>query len=138
MKSIKYIKFAITAFYLLVSYWVTCLIFEKEFAATTMKHAVDSQYENTLMILLVSTAFSAVGIFLLGLLSIFTHYVFTKLIFADEVKYAALLYLKNRRKNTPKVKKTLITEPMQTPLGNEMITEPMQTLLDEPTEIVKS
>lgn len=120
MKSVKYVKFAITAFYLIVSYWVTCLIFEKEFASTAIKHAVDSKYENTLMILLISTTFSAIGVFLLGLLSMFTHYVFTKLIFADEIKYAALLYLKNRRKPT---KKVLITEPMKTPLDSntEMI-----------------
>jgi len=31
MKNVKYIKFAITAFYLIVSYWVTCLIFETFF-----------------------------------------------------------------------------------------------------------
>lgn len=119
MKSIKYIKIAITAFYLLVSYWVTCLIFEKEFAATAMKHSVDSHYENTLMILLISTLFSAVGVFLLGLLSLFTHHVFTKLIYSNEIKYAAMLYLKDKRK---KSHKKLIKEPMKTPLDTkEMI-----------------
>jgi len=108
MKSIKYVKFAIIAFYLIVSYWVTALIFEKEFAATAIKHAVDSKYENTLMILLISTGFSAIAVFLLGLLSLFTNFVFVRLVFTDEIKSGAMAIINKKRRQykfrSPRVK----------------------------------
>ncbi len=97
MKSVKIIKAIITGFYLIASCWITFLVFERNFVHAKMQFSPDSQYENTLMILLVATMFSAVGVFLMGLLSMFTHFVFIKLIFSDEIKRAAFLYLKRER-----------------------------------------
>lgn len=94
----RIIKFIITLFFLLISYWVTYLIFNRNFSQTTMEFAVENQNENTLMILLVSTILSAIGIFLLGLLSLFIHFVFIKLIYSDEIKHAAYFYIKNNRR----------------------------------------
>lgn len=99
MKNVKYTKYAIITFYLLASYWVTCLVFEKGFAEHGLQHTADgSHYENTLMIMLIATGFSAIGVFLLGLLSMFTYWIFVKLIFADEIKEAAMLYLMRKHK----------------------------------------
>jgi len=99
MKNVKYTKYAIITFYLLASYWVTCLVFEKGFVEHGLQHTADgSHYENTLMIMLIATGFSAIGVFLLGLLSMFTYFIFVKLIFTDEIKEAAMLYLMRKRK----------------------------------------
>lgn len=111
MKNVKYTKYAIITFYLLASYWVTCLVFEKGFAEHGIQHSADgSHYENTLMILLIATGFSAIGVFLLGLLSMFTYYIFVKLIFTDEIKEAALIHLMRNRIQHRKEMKSKVAE----------------------------
>lgn len=114
----KTIKFIITLFFLLISYWITYLIFNRNFAQTSMEFAVDNQNENTLMILLVSTILSMVGIFLLGILSIFVHFVFIKLIYSNEIKQAAYFYIKNNR-NKQYIDKDLIEHRKNVELLND-------------------
>lgn len=97
-ENMKIIKFLVTLFFLATSYWVTYLIFERNFMHAGMQYSADSWNENTLMILLTSTAFSAIGVLCLGVLSMFTHFVFIKLIYADEIKQAAYFYVKNKRR----------------------------------------
>lgn len=108
----KTIKLAITGFFLLASFILTELIFMRGFAHTGLEFAVDNSAENTLMILIVSTVLSAVGIFFLGLLSMFTYFVFIKLIYADEIKHGALQYLRYKR-NKQNAKKDMIKNSTQ-------------------------
>ena len=91
-------KLAITGFFLSASFWVTYLIFNRGFMHKGMEFSVDNQTENTFMILLVCTVLSAVAVFFLGLLSMFTHFVFVRLIYADDIKIAALSMLRKRRR----------------------------------------
>ncbi len=99
----KVIKFIITLFFLVTSYWVTYLVFSRNFAHEGIKYSADNWNENTFMILLISTSLSAVGVFFLGILSMFTHFVFIKLIYSDEIKQAALFYLKNKKRENAEV-----------------------------------
>jgi len=77
----KNLKITITVFYLIVSFWVTYLIFQTHFVHDKMIYSIDNRYENTLMILLISTLLSMIGVFFLGLLALFTNFVFVKLLF---------------------------------------------------------
>jgi len=83
-----------------MSYWVTCLVFQRNFKHAGMAFSADDWTENTLMILLTSTFISMAGVLCIGVLSMFTHFVFIKLIYADEIKQAAFFYIKNRNKDT--------------------------------------
>lgn len=94
------IKFIITLFFITMSYWVTCLVFQRNFKHAGMAFSADDWTENTLMILLTSTFISMAGVLCIGVLSMFTHFVFIKLIYADEIKQAAFFYIKNRNKDT--------------------------------------
>lgn len=94
----KTIKVFITSFFLLSSYWITYLIFNRNFSHAGISFAVDNWTENTFMILLISTTLSIVGVFFTGILSMFTHFIFIKLIFTEEIKQAAYFYVKNRNK----------------------------------------
>jgi len=96
----KLIKFIITLFFLTTSYWITYLVFSRNFSHAGIMFSAEDWNENTFMILLTSTALSAVGVFFIGILSMFTHFVFVKLIYADEIKQAAVFYIKNRNKDT--------------------------------------
>jgi hypothetical protein len=96
----KIIKLIITLFFLTTSYWVTYLVFSRNFSHAGIMFSAEDWNENTFMILLTSTGLSAVGVLFLGILSMFTHFVFVKLIYADEIKQAAIFYIKNRNKNT--------------------------------------
>jgi len=98
----KTIKVIITTFFILSSYWITYLIFSRNFAHAGISFAVDNWTENTFMILLISTSLSIVGVFFTGILSLFTHFIFIKLIYADEIKHAAYFYVKNRNKKESK------------------------------------
>lgn len=90
------IKIVITLFYLLSSIWVSQLIFSYMF--DTAHLSVDhSKVENVTLILIYSVGLSALGVFLLGILSLFTFYVYIKIIFGDEVKNAALSLLDRKR-----------------------------------------
>lgn len=95
----KFIKFTITLFFLISSYWVSYLIFNRNFANAGISYSADDWNENTFMILLTSTCLSAIGILFLGILSVFTNFVFVRLIYAEEIKHAAVFYVKNRKKN---------------------------------------
>jgi hypothetical protein len=94
----KAIKFLITLFFLVASYWVVYLVFQRHFVSSGMSFAVENNTENTFMILIVSTALSVVGIFCMGLLSLFVNFVFVKLVFSDEIREAARHMLINKRK----------------------------------------
>ena len=96
----KLIKFIITLFFLTTSYWITYLVFSRNFSHAGIMFSAEDWNENTFMILLTSTGLSAIGVFFLGILSMFTHFVFIKLIYADEIKQAAVFYIKNRNKDT--------------------------------------
>jgi putative exporter of polyketide antibiotics len=100
----KYIKLSITTFFLFISFWLTTLIFGKQFSVNNLEYAIDNHTENTLMILIISTVLSAIGIFLLGLLALFIHYVFVKLTFHNEIRKDAFLLLKYRRNKQNKLK----------------------------------
>src|SRR3972149_4196922 len=97
-RHMKIIKISITFFFLVSSYWVTYLIFSRNFAHAGISFAVDNWTENTFMILLLSTSLSIAGIFFTGILSMFTHFIFVKLIYSDESKQAAFFYIKNRNR----------------------------------------
>lgn len=98
----KLIKLLITVFFLLVSFWLSILIFKRNFTQHELEFAVDNHIENNFMILIVSTILSAVGVFLLGLLSLFVNFVFVKLIYTDEINKQAFNLLKFRRFNKKK------------------------------------
>lgn len=90
------IKIVITMFYLLASIWVSHLIFSYMFESG--QFTVDnSKVENVTLILIYSVGLSALGVFLLGILSLFTFYVYIKIIFGDEVKNAAMSLLDRKR-----------------------------------------
>jgi len=100
----KIIKFIITLFFLISSYWVSYLIFSRNFLREGINYSADNWNENTFMILLTSTALSFVAIFFLGILSIFTNFVFIKMIYAEEIKQAAVFYVKNRKSDTKELR----------------------------------
>lgn len=89
------IKAVITLFYLLSSIWSTYLIFS--FMLTNNINNVGQPVENIALVLLYSVGLSALTIFMLGLLSIFTHFVYVKLIYGNEIRNAAYVLLKNKR-----------------------------------------
>lgn len=105
----KYIKFIIAIFFLIASFWLTGLIFEHGFATTDLKYAVNDTNENTLMILIISTLLSAIGIFFMGVLALFTYFVFVKLLYADEIKRGAFQLLKYRR-NKKNAKRDMVKD----------------------------
>ena len=98
------IKFIITSFFLISSFWIAYLIFSRNFAISEISLAAEDWNENTFMILLTSTGLSAIGVLCMGILSMFVHFVFIKLIYADEVKQAAFFYVKNRKYDTTALK----------------------------------
>ena len=99
MYLMRIVKVIITCAFLISSYWVSYLVFQRHFSAIGMNYAVDNNTENTFMILLVSTGLSAVGIFCMGLLAIFTNFVFVKLTFVDEIKQNAYMMLREKKKS---------------------------------------
>lgn len=90
------IKFIITLFYLFASIITSYCIFQY------MLYSSKTGMENVMLSILYSVGLSAFTIFLLGLLSIFTHFIFVKLIYSDEVKNAAYVLLQNKRKEIQK------------------------------------
>ena len=93
----RIIKGIITLCFLISSYWVTFLIFKRQFSNPEMKFSPDSWSENTLMLLLLSIGISMIGVFLMGLLSIFTHFVFVRLMYTDEIREAAFHIIRRNR-----------------------------------------
>ncbi len=91
----KIVKYIITTFFLILSYFVTLLIFTKFLNGSPI--TVDNLNEDILLKLITGTLLSCVGIFFLGLLSIFTNFVFVKLIYNDEIKEAAYILMKEKR-----------------------------------------
>lgn len=100
----KTVKVVITCMFLVASYWVSYLVFQRHFSASGMNYAVENNTENTFMILLISTGLSAIGILCMGVLAIFTNFVFVKLTFTDEIKQTAYIMLKEKKKS-PELKK---------------------------------
>lgn len=96
----KFIKFLVTIFYLCTSFFITIMIFNKNFAHDGLKYSVDSWTENQFMIVLNSTWMSLIAIFLLGICAIFMNFMFVRVIYNNEIKEAALTMLKIRKKYT--------------------------------------
>lgn len=71
-------------------------------------------FENTALILLYSVSLSAIFIFLLGMLSIFTHFVYIKLIYGDEIRNAAYVLLKRKNKTKEKTNHIIKDETKET------------------------
>ena len=71
----------------------------------------NSKVENVTLILIYSVGLSALGVFLLGILSLFTFYVYIKIIFGDEVKNAAMSLLDRKRFTHKKEITKKVTEP---------------------------
>ena len=94
----KILKLSITTFFLFASFWISILIFAKGFAHEGLQYSVDNANENTFMVLLVCTLLSAINVFFMGCLSLFTHFVFVKLIYSNEIKQGAIFLLKQKRK----------------------------------------
>jgi len=102
MKNIKTIKGIITTLFLLGSAWISFLVFEYEFSKKVLIHTADlNSTENLLLILLLGTVFSVLGILCMGVIALFTRFVFVKLVLADEIREAAYLYyIEKKNKNT--------------------------------------
>lgn len=101
MKNIKTIKGIITTLFLLGSAWISFLVFEYEFSKKVLIHTADlNSTENLLLILLLGTVFSVLGILCMGVIALFTRFVFVKLVLADEIREAAYLYyIEKKNKN---------------------------------------
>jgi hypothetical protein len=104
----KIVKYIITTFFLILSYFVTLLIFTKFLNGSTI--TVDNLNEDILLKLITGTLLSCVGIFFLGLLSIFTNFVFVKLIYNDEIREAAYILIREKRTLINDNKDTIIDE----------------------------
>ena len=113
----KIVKYIITTFFLILSYFVTLLIFTKFLNGSPI--SVDNLNEDILLKLITGTLLSCVGIFFLGLLSIFTNFVFVKLIYNDEIKEAAYILIKEKRTLINDNKETIIDESVQR--GNSIL-----------------
>ena len=96
----RIIKFFITLSFLATSYWLSYLIFSRNFAHMNMEFSADNWDENTFMIVITSTGLSMVGVLCMGLLSMFANFVFIRLVYVNEIKQAAyFLVQKNRKVN---------------------------------------
>ena len=93
----KIIKFCITIFYLWLSFFITTMIFCKNFAHEGLKYSVDSWTENQFMVILNSTWMSLIAIFLLGICAVFINFMFVRIIYNHEIKEAAMTMLKVRK-----------------------------------------
>jgi hypothetical protein len=93
----KLIKYIIALFFLVNTFWTVYLIFSRLYSHPGMEFSVDSGLENHFMMLIIGTTLSMVSVFLNGLLSLFTHWVFVKLLFIDDIKKSALEFLKRKR-----------------------------------------
>lgn len=102
----KIIKQIIAVTFLIASMWLGYLIFENEFNGCTVIY--DTQYElhdstiGTTTKLIRGTIFTGMSIFFLGLLAMFSNFVFFRLLFKDDIKNNAIYYLKDRRKQINK------------------------------------
>lgn len=103
------VKTIITVFFLLLSYFSIYLIFNRYFWTPGLTKSVDDHTENTFMLLLTCTGLSGVAILCSGIISMFTHFVFVKIAFSQEIKEAAYFLLKNKRKNGSKIDDLLNT-----------------------------
>lgn len=121
-------KLAITGFFLSASFWVTYLIFMRGLAPTHLQMSVDSHTEDRFMILLVCTLLSAVGVLFLGLLSLFTHFVFVRLVYSDDIKIAAISMIRNKRKDNQAKRKA----------KNAQVTKEIKPEQEVTTELIKS
>lgn len=98
----KFIKLLITLFYLSISFFITTLIFNKNFEHEGLKYSVDSWTENQFLIIINSTGMSIIAILALGVCAIFMNFIFVRIIYNNEIKEAALVILKTRKNNITK------------------------------------
>ncbi len=97
MNSIKIIKFTITLFFLFSTYFIIYCIFSKNFVHEGLVYSVDSWKENQFLIMINSTWMSMIAVICLGTLSIFTNFVFVRLVYSNEIKESALILLKEKQ-----------------------------------------
>lgn len=95
----KFLKQIIASIFLIGSIWLSYLIFSRIYSYPGMEFSVDSNLENHFMMLLIGTVLSMIGIFFSGLLALFSHFVFVKILFVDDIKSAAFNFLKSKRKH---------------------------------------
>lgn len=99
------LKQIIALVFLTGSIWLGYLLFSNEFnKPVIVQDSIGTEYVlediviNTSTKLIKSTVFTGFGILFMGLLAIFTNFVFTKLLFTDDIKHNAIKYLKKKRK----------------------------------------
>lgn len=93
----KTFKQFILLFYMLGSFWIVYLIFNYHFNVDINYTADGNILENNFMLLLMSTIYSAFAILFMGVLALFTNFVFVKLLQSTEIKQSAIEYLKRKR-----------------------------------------
>jgi hypothetical protein len=102
----KSLKFVILLFYMLASFWLTYLIFSYMFNVNDLALSADNSIlESNFMVLLLGTVYSTIGISFMGVLALFTNFVFIKLLQHSEIKKTALEYLKRKRAKRDEIKK---------------------------------
>lgn len=103
----KFLKQIIAVVFLTGSIWLGYLVFSNEFSKPVIVYELDYELEdttvNTFTKLIRSTTFTGLGILFMGLLALFTNFVFTKLLFTDDIKHNAIKYLKKKRKQINKL-----------------------------------
>lgn len=99
------LKQIIALVFLTGSIWLGYLLFSNEFnKPVIVQDSIGTEYLledtviNTSTKLIKSTVFTGFGILFMGLLALFTNFVFTKLLFTDDIKHNAIKYLKKKRK----------------------------------------
>lgn len=103
----RFLKQVIAIVFLFSSIWLGYLIFENEFSNPTVIY--DTKYEledstiNGFTKLIRGTVFSGVGILFMGLLALFSNFVFTKLLFKDDIKQTAIKHINEKRKKIHKL-----------------------------------
>jgi hypothetical protein len=69
-----------------------------------------------------------VGVLFLGLLSLFTHFVFVRLVYSDDIKIAAISMIRNKRKDNQAKRKA----------KNAQVTKEIKPEQEVTTELIKS
>lgn len=96
---IQLIKTIITSFFLISLYWMAYLIF-------TQAHyeMVKKPFTDKLEIIFFASIEFFITTLLMGLLSWFIHFVFVKLLLADDIKQFAILMIKDKRRKLNKLR----------------------------------
>ena len=96
--NIKLTKTIITSFFLISLYWMAYLIF-------TQAHykMLKLNFPDKLEVIFLASIEFFITTLLMGLLSWFIHFVFVKLLYADDIKQFAILMIKDKRRKLNKI-----------------------------------